>query len=56
VPRRRRCATVVRRSDRAHGPQAYAQESLKVTPEANAALLAADAAAAINEFLDALEP
>ena len=44
------------RDDRAHGPQAYAHESLKVTPEANAALLAADAAAAINEFLDALDP
>jgi len=44
------------RTDRAQGPQAYAQESLKVTPDANAALLAADAAAAINEFLNALEP
>lgn len=44
------------RNDRAHGPIAFAQESLKVIPEANAALLAADAAAAVNEFLDALEP
>lgn len=44
------------RNDRAHGPRAFAQESLKVTPDADAALLAADAAAAINEFLDALEP
>lgn len=44
------------RDDRAHGPQAFARESLKVTPDAEAALLAADAAAAINEFLDALEP
>jgi len=44
------------RNDRAHGPQAFARESLKVTPEAEAALLAADAAAAINEFLDALRP
>jgi hypothetical protein len=44
------------RNDRAHGPTAFAQKSLKVTPEADAALLAADAPAAINEFLDALEP
>lgn len=44
------------RNDRAAGPRAFAQESLKVTPEADAALLAADAAAAINEFLDALRP
>jgi hypothetical protein len=44
------------RSDRAQGSQAYAQEALKVTPEANRPLLAADAAAAINEFLDALNP
>ncbi len=44
------------RNDRAAGPRAYAQESRKVTPEADPALLAADAAAAINEFLDALWP
>lgn len=44
------------RNDRAHGAQTYAHESLKVTPEASAGLLAADAAAAINEFLDALRP
>lgn len=44
------------RNDRAHGPRAFAQESLKVAPDADAALLAADAAAAINEFLEALQP
>ncbi len=44
------------RNDRAHGSQAYAQEASKVTPEADRALLAADAAAAVNEFLDALSP
>jgi hypothetical protein len=43
------------RTDRSHGSQAYARESLKVSPEANRQLLAADAAAAINEFLDTLE-
>ncbi|HEV7493052.1 hypothetical protein [Baekduia sp.] len=42
------------RDDRAQGPRAYAQESLKVTPEEDAALLAADAAAAVREFLEAL--
>jgi hypothetical protein len=44
------------RNDRAHGSQVYAAEALKVTPEANRALLAADAAAAVNEFLDELSP
>lgn len=44
------------RNDRAHGAKAYADEGLKVTPEAERALLAADAASAINEFLDALTP
>src|SRR5215211_5114636 len=44
------------RNDRASGPHAFAQESLKVTPDADARLLAADAAAAVNEFLDALRP
>jgi hypothetical protein len=43
------------RDDRAHGARAYAQEALKVTPDEDAALLAADATAAIHEFLDALE-
>lgn len=43
------------RTDRAIGSQAYAQEALKVTPEASRALLAADAAAAVNEFLDLLD-
>ena len=42
------------RNDRAHGARAYAREARKVTPENNKMLLAADAAAAINEFLDAL--
>jgi hypothetical protein len=42
------------RNDRAHGARAYAREARKVTPEDDAQLLAADAAAAINEFLDAL--
>lgn len=41
-------------NDRAVGAQAYAQEALKVTPEASRAMLAADAAAAVNEFLGAL--
>ena len=44
------------RNDRAVGPQAFARESLNVTPDADARLLAADAAAAVNEFLDALRP
>jgi hypothetical protein len=44
------------RNDRAIGPRAFAQESLKVTPDADARLLAADATAAVNEFLDALRP
>ena len=43
------------RDDRAHGPRAYAQESRKVTPDEDAALLAADAAAAVREFLAALD-
>ena len=43
------------RDDRAQGPRAYAQESLKVTPDEDAALLAADAAAAVREFLAALD-
>jgi hypothetical protein len=42
------------RDDRAAGPRAYAQESLKVTPDEDPALLAADAAAAVQEFLAAL--
>lgn len=42
------------RNDRAHGAQAYAREALQVTPEADDRLLAADAAAAVNEFLYAL--
>lgn len=44
------------RNDRAVGPRAFAQESAKVTPAADARLLAADAAAAVNEFCDALRP
>jgi hypothetical protein len=44
------------RDDRAYGARVYAGESLKVTPQANRALLAADAAAAVNEFLAALKP
>lgn len=42
------------RDDRAPGAQAYSREARKVTPEDDARLLAADATAAINEFLDAL--
>ena len=42
------------RSDRAHGARAYAREALKVTPEDDERILAADAAAAVNEFLEAL--
>jgi len=42
------------RNDRAHGARAYAREARKVTPEDDAQLLAADAAAAVNEFLDTL--
>ena len=42
------------RNDRAHGARAYAREARKVTPEDDERLLAADAAAAINEFLDTL--
>jgi hypothetical protein len=34
--------------------RAYAREARKVTPEDDAQLLAADAAAAVNEFLDTL--
>jgi hypothetical protein len=44
------------RNDGAVGPRAFAQESLKVTPDADAKLLAADAAAAVNEFCSALRP
>ena len=44
------------RNDRATGPRAFAQESLKVTPDADASMLGADAAAAVNEFLDELRP
>jgi hypothetical protein len=42
------------RDDRSHGARAYAREALKVTPEEDERLLAADAAAALNEFLDTL--
>jgi hypothetical protein len=42
------------RNDRAHGARAYAREALKVTPEDDERILAADAAAAVNEFLEAL--
>ncbi len=42
------------RDDRALGARAYAAESMKVTPEEDEGLLAADAAAAVAEFLDAL--
>jgi hypothetical protein len=42
------------RDDRAHGARAYAREALKVTPEDDELILAADAAAAVNEFLEAL--
>jgi hypothetical protein len=42
------------RDDRAHGARAYAREALKVTPEDDELVLAADAAAAVNEFLEAL--
>lgn len=42
------------RNDRAHGARAYAREALRVTPEDDERILAADAAAAVNEFLDAL--
>lgn len=38
------------------GPRAYAQESLKVTPGEDAALLAADAAAAVREFFGGTRP
>jgi len=40
------------RNDRAHGARAYAREARKVTPEDSERLLAADAAAAVNEFLN----
>lgn len=42
------------RNDRAHGARTYAREAVKVTPEDDERLLAADAAAAVNEFLDTL--
>lgn len=41
-------------SDRAVGAKAYASESLKVTPEEDGALLAADATAAVSDFIAAL--
>jgi hypothetical protein len=44
------------RNDRAHGARAYAREALKVSPEDDERILAADAAAAVNEFLQALAP
>jgi hypothetical protein len=42
------------RNDRAHGARVYAREARKVTPEDDELILAADAAAAVNEFLDIL--
>ncbi len=42
------------RNDRAYGARAYAREARKVTPEDDERLLAADAAAAVNEFLNTL--
>jgi hypothetical protein len=38
----------------AHDARAYAREALKVTPEDDERILAADAAAAVNEFLEVL--
>jgi hypothetical protein len=43
------------RDDRSLGSLAFAEESMKVTPEQDEGLLAADAAAAVAEFLDALQ-
>jgi hypothetical protein len=42
------------RNDRTHGALAYAREARKVTPEDDELILAADAAAAVKEFLDIL--
>jgi hypothetical protein len=42
------------RNDRAHGARIYAREARKVTPEDDELILAADAAAAVNEVLDIL--
>lgn len=42
------------RDDRANGARAHAREALKVTPDDDQLILAADAAAAVNEFLAAL--